>query len=153
MRLRPTGKSPQRLRHPATIGKITRVARFLLKTFDNDFRADMQKPRPITSRLLIVAALALPPFALLGCKSTPPSAAPVAGQPATDDATLAARVKQALAADPQLRSLPVSVATYRGVVQVAGYVESDAQIERALAVARSVPGVRSVSNELHLRPR
>ncbi|MDR5814008.1 MULTISPECIES: BON domain-containing protein [unclassified Caballeronia] len=113
----------------------------------------MPRPRPITNRLLIVAALALPPFALPGCKSTPPAAAPASSQPAPDDATLAARVKQALAADPQLRSLPVSVATYRGVVQVAGYVESDAQIERALAVARGVPGVRSVSNELHLRPR
>jgi hyperosmotically inducible periplasmic protein len=100
-------------------------------------------------RLLIVVACALPAYAVTsGCKTTASS-----GQNTVDDAALAARVKQALAADPVLKSLPVSVATYRGVVQLSGYVDSDAQIQTAFAVARGVQGVQSVSNDLQLRSR
>ena len=108
----------------------------------------------IKYRLLIVAAFALPAFVFTnGCKSTATSAVTVPGEIATGDAALAARVKQALVADPGLRSLPMSVATYRGVVQLSGYVDSEVQIQKALAVTRAVPGVQSVSNELQLRPQ
>ncbi|MEM5439479.1 BON domain-containing protein [Paraburkholderia diazotrophica] len=102
-------------------------------------------------RLLIVAVFALPTFALTnGCKST--AAPPVtAGEMVTDDATLAIRVKQALVGDPGLRSLPISVATYRGTVQLSGYVDSEVQLQKALAVTRGVSGVQSVSSELRLR--
>ncbi|WP_233859174.1 BON domain-containing protein [Paraburkholderia sp. HD33-4] len=120
----------------------------------------MRNASYIKSRLLIVAMFALPAFVFTsGCKSTatatrtpapPPSATAPAVVP-TDDATLAGRVKQALVADPTLRSLPVSVATYRGVVQLSGDVDSEAQILKALAVVHAVPGVRSVNNELHVR--
>ncbi|MGF7136282.1 hyperosmotically inducible protein [Paraburkholderia sp. EB58] len=106
----------------------------------------------IKYRLLIVAAFALPAFVFTnGCKSTATSAVTAPGEIATGDAALAARVKQALVADPGLRSLPMSVATYRGVVQLSGYVDSEVQIQKALAVTRAVPGVQSVSNELQLR--
>ncbi|MGE8163416.1 BON domain-containing protein [Paraburkholderia sp. NPDC080076] len=116
----------------------------------------MRNGRYIKSRLLIVAAFALPAFVFInGCKSTttttPAVTAP--GEIATDDAALAARVKQALVADPGLRSLPMSVATYRGVVQLSGYVDSEVQIQKALAVTRGVPGVQSVSSDLQLRPK
>ncbi|WP_157695888.1 BON domain-containing protein, partial [Caballeronia hypogeia] len=73
--------------------------------------------------------------------------------PANDDAALAARVKSALVADPELKALPMSVATYRGAVQLSGYVDSEAQMQRALAVTRGVPGVQSIGNDLHVRPR
>jgi hyperosmotically inducible periplasmic protein len=112
------------------------------------------------SRFLCAAALVAITLAFTGCKSAPATPAnatgaanATAGDIANDDAALAARVKAALAADPGLRALPMSVATYRGVVQLAGYVDSDVQIQKALAVARGVPGVQSVSNELHLRPQ
>jgi hyperosmotically inducible periplasmic protein len=132
------------------------VARFLLDRANQDFRADMQSTPFIQSRFLIVAALALAAFAFIaGCKSTPATSANAnanaGSEVATDDAALAARVKAAIVADPELRVLPMSVATYRGVVQLSGYVESEGQIQKALAVARGVPGVQSVSNELHLR--
>jgi osmotically-inducible protein OsmY len=114
----------------------------------------MRNGQYIKSRLLIVAAFALPAFVFInGCKSTATSAATAPGDIATDDAALAARVKQALVADPGLRSLPMSVATYRGVVQLSGYVDSEVQIQKALAVTRGVPGVQSVSNDLHLKPQ
>ncbi|SAL30502.1 lipoprotein [Caballeronia peredens] len=114
----------------------------------------MRKSPYIESRLLIVAALALPAFALTaGCTSTSSATAGAPGELANDDASLAARVKAALVADPELKSLPVSVATYRGVVQLSGYVDSEIQTQKALALTRGVPGVQSVSNDLHLRPK
>ncbi|HEY2020339.1 BON domain-containing protein [Paraburkholderia sp.] len=114
----------------------------------------MRNGRCIKSRLLIVAAFALPAFVTInGCKSTSPPALTAPGKIATDDAALAARVKQALAADPGLRSLPVSVATYRGVVQLSGYVDSEVQMQKALSVTRGVAGVQSVNNDLQLRPQ
>ena len=112
----------------------------------------MRNTLHIKTRLLLVAAFALPAFVFInGCKSTEPRSATAPAQIATDDAALAARVKQALAADPGLRSLPMSVATYRGVVQLSGSVDSDVQIQKALAVTRAVPGVQSVNNDLQLR--
>jgi hypothetical protein len=140
----------------ASIGKINCLARFLLERANPEFRTDMHSTPFIQSRFLIVAALALPAFAFTaGCKSTPATSANTNGGSdiATDDAALAARVKAALVADPALKVLPMSVATYRGVVQLSGYVDSEVQIQKALAVARGVPGVQSVSNELHLRPQ
>jgi hyperosmotically inducible protein len=118
-----------------------------------DVITDMRNGRYITSQLLIVAAFALSVSMFInGCKSTMP-AVTAPGEIATDDATLAARVKHALVADSGLRSLPMSVATYRGVVQLSGYADSEVQIQKALAVTRGVPGVQSVSNDLHLRPQ
>ena len=118
--------------------------------------ADMRNARYGKGRLLIVTAFALSASVFInGCHSTATSTATATapGQIATDDAALAARVKQALVADSGLRSLPISVATYRGVVQLSGYVDSEVQIQSALAVARGVPGAQSVSNDLHLRPQ
>ncbi len=114
--------------------------------------ADMQNARYRNARLLIVTAFALSASVFIGgCQSAATPAVTAPGQIATDDATLAARVKQALVADSGLRSLPISVATYRGVVQLSGYVDSEVQIQKALAVTRGVPGAQSVSNDLHLR--
>jgi hyperosmotically inducible protein len=113
----------------------------------------MREMLQIKTRLVIVVAFALPAFVFInGCKSTATQAVTAPGKTSTDDAALAARVKQALVADPELRSLPMSVATYRGVVQLSGYVDSEAQIQKALAVTRGVAGVQSVSNDLQLRP-
>jgi hyperosmotically inducible periplasmic protein len=103
-----------------------------------------------------------------GCSSTPsnPPLNPAAAKsPPSDalkldapnvpvpDADIAARVKAALSAEPDLRALPVSVATYRGAVMLSGYVNSDAQIQKAVAISRGVPGVQSVNNDLLVRPQ
>ncbi|AXF04438.1 MULTISPECIES: BON domain-containing protein [Paraburkholderia] len=112
----------------------------------------MRNARYGKGRLLIVTAFALSASVFInGCQSSATPAVTAPGQIATDDAALAARVKQALVADAGLRSLPISVATYRGVVQLSGYVDSEVQIQKALAVTRGVPGVQSLSNDLHLR--
>ncbi|WP_091779490.1 BON domain-containing protein [Paraburkholderia steynii] len=112
----------------------------------------MRNARYSKGRLLIVTAFALSASVFISaCQSAATPAVTAPGQIATDDAALAARVKQALVADSGLRSLPISVATYRGVVQLSGYVDSEVQIQKALAVTRGVPGAQSVSNDLHLR--
>jgi hyperosmotically inducible periplasmic protein len=117
----------------------------------------MRNKALIVSRLSNALALLLPALVLLaGCKSTPTSDAqtPMTAAPAEagtgdmSDANIAVRVKAALSTDPELRPMPVSVATYRGAVQLTGYVASAAQADRAVAIAHSVKGVRSVINEL-----
>jgi len=106
-------------------------------------------------RLVIVAALALPALAFIaGCKSTPASGS--ASESAAEyqsDASVTARVKTALLADPGLKSLALSVSTYRGVVVLSGNVNSEEQIQQAITVTRRVSGVQSVNNDLHVKPQ
>ncbi|GAB5099447.1 BON domain-containing protein [Caballeronia sp. LP006] len=109
----------------------------------------MRKKPIIGSHLLLAAMLALPVFALTaGCQSTPSREA--AGDYASD-ASVTARVKAALIAEPGFRSLVVSVATYRGVVLLSGYVNSEDQIQKAISITRSVSGVQSVNNDLRVK--
>lgn len=71
-----------------------------------------------------------------------------------DDGALTARVKTAIAneAGPG-RALNVNVTTYRGTVQLSGFVETPQAVQRAGDIARSVPGVRSVKNDLTIASR
>ena len=66
-----------------------------------------------------------------------------------DDGALTARVKTAIAneAGPG-RALNVNVTSYRGTVQLSGFVETPQAVQRAGEIARSVEGVRSVKNDL-----
>jgi osmotically-inducible protein OsmY len=68
-----------------------------------------------------------------------------------DDATITARVKTAIIKDPTLKATQINVETYKGEVQLSGFVESQADRTRAAEVARSVPGVKAVRNDLRLR--
>ncbi|BAU48839.1 transporter [Sulfurifustis variabilis] len=70
-----------------------------------------------------------------------------AGQ-TVDDSAINAKVKSQLLADPQVSGLNVNVTTYRGQVQLSGYVNSNEQRQRAEQIARNVEGVKSVSNDL-----
>lgn len=69
-----------------------------------------------------------------------------------DDAAITARVKAALVADKEVSALDVNVETSRGVVQLAGFAKSQREIDRAGQVARDVNGVKSVKNDLRLKP-
>ena len=87
---------------------------------------------------------------LSACASSADSRA--AGQ-VVDDATLTARVKSALAVDAGTSTAAnVDVTTYRGVVQLSGFVNSQADAQRAMAAAQGVEGVRSVKNDLRVAP-
>lgn len=69
-----------------------------------------------------------------------------------DDTAVTTRVKTALLADPDIKSLDISVLTVEGAVQLTGFVNSQAQIDRAAALAAAAEGARSVKNELKVKP-
>jgi len=68
-----------------------------------------------------------------------------------DDAVITTRVKAALLADPDIHSLDIRVVTRIDEVQLSGFVDNQAQIDRALALAQAVPGVRHVANEMAIK--
>ncbi|MFZ4704321.1 MAG: BON domain-containing protein [Candidatus Methylumidiphilus sp.] len=53
--------------------------------------------------------------------------------------------------EPNLKSSQVNVETFKGVVQLSGFVGSKADINEAVAVARGIGGVKSVKNDMRLR--
>lgn len=68
-----------------------------------------------------------------------------------DDTVITAKVKSALLADPDIKSLDLQVETRKGMVQLSGFVNSQAQIDRAITATRAVPGVTSVENKLSVK--
>jgi len=83
---------------------------------------------------------------IVACSTSPPSS-PV--QRAADAAT-ATRVEAALAAQTQLFARDIVVSVNDGVVNLSGMAWSSDDIETAQRVARAVPGVKSVSNQISL---
>jgi len=68
-----------------------------------------------------------------------------------DDALITAKVKAAVLEDASLKSAEVNVETYKGIVQLTGFVASRADIKKATAVAKKVKGVKSVKNDMVLK--
>jgi osmotically-inducible protein OsmY len=65
-----------------------------------------------------------------------------------DDSVITTKVKSLLAADDFLKSFQISVETYKGTVQLSGFVGSQKAVDKAGEIARSVKGVTSVKNDL-----
>jgi hyperosmotically inducible protein len=70
---------------------------------------------------------------------------------AVDDSIVTAKVKSALLADPAVKSFDIAIATRKGEVQLSGYVDNQAQINRAIDIARAVEGVQSINNEMSIK--
>jgi hyperosmotically inducible periplasmic protein len=68
-----------------------------------------------------------------------------------DDAVITSSVKTALLAEPGIKSFDISVLTYKGEVQLTGFVNNQAQIDQATAIARAIEGASSVKNELMIK--
>ena len=68
-----------------------------------------------------------------------------------DDSIVTAKVKSALIADPSIKSVDIGVVTRKGAVQLSGFVDSAAQMERASTVTRTVDGVQTVVSEMSLK--
>lgn len=101
----------------------------------------------ITRKLAVLASAALLAITL-GCAST--SRQEGTGQ-YVDDTVITTKVKAAMLADPATKVLQVNVETFKGVVQLSGFVETQTVANRAVAVARGVEGVTSVKNDMRLR--
>lgn len=65
-----------------------------------------------------------------------------------DDSVITTKVKALLAQDEFLKSFQISVETYKGTVQLSGFVNSRESVDKAGQIARSVKGVKSVKNNL-----
>jgi osmotically-inducible protein OsmY len=68
-----------------------------------------------------------------------------------DDSVITTKVKAAILHEPTLSSAEINVETFKGVVQLSGFVNSHADITKAVEVARGVGGVKSVKNDMRLK--
>ncbi len=68
-----------------------------------------------------------------------------------DDTVITTKVKTAVLNDPMLKSAEINVETFKGRVQLSGFVSSQADINQAVKVARGVEGVSSVANDMKLK--
>lgn len=104
--------------------------------------------------LVVAAALAGAGAALgtAGCAGTRPAHAERSVGQFTDDAAITAKVKSAIATDVGARTAAaVNVDTYRGTVELSGFVDDRRMAERAEAAAKKVAGVRAVKNSLRVK--
>ena len=101
----------------------------------------MKKRNTIIGYVVLVMLLAT--FA--ACASTPKQES--TGE-YVDDSVITTKVKSLLAADDFLKSFQIGVETYKGTVQLSGFVSSQNLIDKAVQITRSVKGVTAVKNSL-----
>jgi len=104
-------------------------------------------------KTFLEAAAAAAALALGGCASSgsDSSKQETIGQ-YIDDATVTAKVKTAIASDVGVKAAAnVNVETYRGVVQLSGFADSEDQASKAVTAAKKVNGVRSVKNDIRIK--
>ena len=96
----------------------------------------------------LVVALML--ASVLGCAST-------AKQEGTgeyiDDSYITTKVKAAILQEPKLKSTEINVETFKGIVQLSGFVSTRESINKAVEVAEGVKGVKSVKNDMRVKSR
>lgn len=68
-----------------------------------------------------------------------------------DDTVITAKVKAALIEDSELKATEINVETFKGIVQLSGFVASASHINKATTVAKDVKGVKSVKNDIRLK--
>jgi hyperosmotically inducible protein len=100
------------------------------------------------SKVLSAAFLAVALVSVVAC-------APTAKQEGTgqyiDDTVITAKVKAALIEDPMTKATEINVETFKGVVQLSGFVTSQTASNRAVELARGVAGVKSVKNDMRIK--
>jgi hyperosmotically inducible protein len=100
------------------------------------------------SKSLTAIFLAVTLVSVVGCAST--STQEGTGE-YVDDSVITTKVKAAIFNEPTLKSAEINVETFKGVVQLSGFVNSQADINKAVEVTRSVKGVTSVKNNMRLK--
>jgi osmotically-inducible protein OsmY len=68
-----------------------------------------------------------------------------------DDTVITTKVKAAIFDEPTLKSSEINVETFKGAVQLSGFVSSSASISKAVELARGVKGVKSVKNDMRVK--
>lgn len=102
----------------------------------------------ISTRVATAIFTATVAFTIVGCSSTPSRES--TGE-YVDDAVVTAKVKAAIFNEPSLKSSEINVETYKGDVQLSGFVAQPDDAKRAADVARGVKGVTSVKNDVRVK--
>ena len=93
---------------------------------------------------LFVASL----FAVAGCAST---ATREGTGEYVDDSVLTTKVKAGIFNEPSLKSMEINVETFKGTVQLSGFVAQPGDIAKAGQIARGVKGVKAVKNDIRVK--
>lgn len=99
-------------------------------------------------KIITAIFLATTLTATIGCASTPKQEG--TGE-YMDDSVITTKVKAAVFNEPSLKSAEINVETFKGVVQLSGFVSSAADIQKAVDIARNVKGVTSVKNDMRVK--
>lgn len=102
--------------------------------------------RPMMKALILAAVMST--ATLAGCAATANKAS--TGQ-AIDDSVITTKLKAKLIEDPVTKAYQIHVETFKGTVQLSGFVESAQERSRAGTIAREVEGVKNVKNSLEVR--
>ena len=100
------------------------------------------------SKYLSAVFLAITLASAVGCSSTPQKEG--TGQ-YIDDSVITAKVKAAIFDNETTKATEVNVETFKGVVQLSGFVSSQAAANKAVELARNVGGVKGVTNDMRLK--
>lgn len=100
------------------------------------------------NRIMSAFFMVLTLLVVIGCASSPKQAG--TGE-YFDDTVITTKVKAAILHEPTLSSAEINVETFKGEVQLSGFVNSRADISKAIEVARAVNGVRVVKNDMRLK--
>jgi len=98
------------------------------------------------SNYLSAVFLAATLVSVISCSSTPRDT----GQ-YVEDSDVTTKVKAAIYNDPQVKDNEINVSTFKGVVQLRGFVRSQADVDRAVELARGVSGVKGITNDMRLK--
>ena len=112
----------------------------------NLYGDEKMKQFKMLASFMLAAAFAV----MLGCAST---AKHEGTGEYVDDSVITTKVKAAVLNEPTLKSAEINVETYKGVVQLSGFVSSEADIAKAASLAKGVKGVTSVKNDMRLKAK
>jgi osmotically-inducible protein OsmY len=101
-----------------------------------------------TSKFLSALFLAGSLMSVVGCAST--SKQEGTGE-YVDDSVVTTKVKAAIFNEPSLKVAEINVETFKGVVQLSGFVNSEPSANKAVEVTRRVAGVKSVKSDMRVK--
>jgi hypothetical protein len=114
----------------------------LSHTYPTNGETTMKQIGNHLSAVLLAATLGT----VIGCSSTPRDT----GQ-YLEDTDVTTKVKAAIYNDPQVKDNEIHITTFKGVVQLSGFVNSQAAVDRAVLLTRGVSGVKGVTNDMRLK--
>jgi osmotically-inducible protein OsmY len=102
----------------------------------------------ISKRVATAIFTATVAFTIVGCSSTPTKES--TGE-YVDDSVITTKVKASIFNDPSLKATEINVETYKGAVQLSGFVAQAEDAKKAADIARGVKGVSSVKNDIRVK--